>query len=85
MIEARGTMDRIRPLLVSLTVLLAPAVAAAHPGHGDPHAPAVAHHLLEPEHAVALAFSLLVGVIGVWFAARSSTSRGARRQNRRAP
>lgn len=82
MIEGRGTMNRIAPLLVGLTVLLAPALAAAHPGHGDPHSPAVAHHLLEPEHAVALALSLLIGVIGVWLAARSSTSRGPRRQNR---
>lgn len=45
-------------LLASAVVLLTPALASAHPGHGTMPGDTLAHWLAEPAHAVGIVLGL---------------------------
>jgi hypothetical protein len=74
-------MNSIRLLAFAAAVSCA-APALAHPGHGDPSAPAWLHGLAEPEHFFVLAALALSGAAAASFLSvrrRRDVRRPARR------
>jgi cbb3-type cytochrome oxidase subunit 3 len=66
--------------LAPVAVLLAPLVAAAHPGHDDPDITWDLDHLVEHPFATILCFSVIGA--GVWFAWRLAKRTRAEREQR---
>ncbi len=67
-------MIRILTSLSAALFLSLPVAASAHPGHGHTDHHPVAHHLIEPEHAFALA-AVIVTVLAIVVIRRSAAAR----------